>query len=109
LNGVCFLILNFKDGSSLTFDSTQDSDIFYFEYIDEDELEEGLVAVAAPIRELDGRVVGAISISGPSTRLSTKELIRIGDLIISEIDAVQINRKKKPQMPNQKIGKVGAA
>jgi hypothetical protein len=44
LNGVCFLILNFKDGSSLTFDSTQDSDIFYFEYIDEDELEEGSTA-----------------------------------------------------------------
>lgn len=44
LNGVCTLILNFKDGSSLTFDSTQDSDIFNFEYIDEDELEEGSTA-----------------------------------------------------------------
>ena len=74
-----------------------------------DELEVGLVAVAAPIREQDGRVVGAISISGPSTRLNSKELIRIGDLIVSEIDAVQARSKKKPQMPNQKIGKVGAA
>ena len=69
----------------------------------------GLVAVAAPIREQDGRVVGAISVSGPSTRLNNKELIRIGDLIVSEIDAVQARSKKKPQMPNQKIGKVGAA
>ncbi|ASY27956.1 IclR family transcriptional regulator [Candidatus Planktophila limnetica] len=74
-----------------------------------DELEVGLVAVAAPIREQDGRVVGAISVSGPSTRLNNKELIRIGDLIVSEIDAVQARSKKKPQMPNQKIGKVGAA
>jgi DNA-binding IclR family transcriptional regulator len=74
-----------------------------------DELEVGLVAVAAPLRELDGRVVGAISVSGPSTRLSHKELIRIGDLIVSEIDAVQARNKKKPQIPNQKIGKVGAA
>ena len=86
-----------------------DSESIIIDVRTKDELEEGLVAVAAPIRELDGRVVGAISVSGPSTRLSTKELIRIGDLIISEIDAVQINRKKKPQMPNQKIGKVGAA
>jgi len=74
-----------------------------------DELEAGLVAVAAPIREQDGRVVGAISISGPSTRLTNKELIRIGDLIVSELDAVQAIQKKKPQIPNQKIGKVGAA
>jgi len=74
-----------------------------------DELEIGLVAVAAPVREHDGRVVGAISVSGPSTRLSNKELIRIGDLIISEIDAVQASSKKKPQIPNHKIGKVGAA
>ena len=74
-----------------------------------DELEIGLVAVAAPVREQDGRVVGAISVSGPSTRLSNKELIRIGDLIISEIDALQARNKKKPQIPNQKIGKVGAA
>lgn len=74
-----------------------------------DELEQGLVAVAAPIREQDGRVVGAISISAPSTRLNNKELIRIGDLIVSEIDALQARNKKKPQIPNQKIGKVGAA
>ena len=73
-----------------------------------DELEQGLVAVAAPIREQDGRVVGAISISGPSTRLTNKELIRIGDLIVSELDAAQAIQKK-PQIPNQKIGKVGAA
>jgi len=64
-----------------------------------DELEEGLVAVAAPIREHDGRVVGAISVSGPSTRLTQKDLIKIGDMIIDEIATLQANHD----------GKIGAA
>jgi IclR family acetate operon transcriptional repressor len=50
-----------------------------------DELEVGLVAVAAPVRELDGRTVGAISISGPSARLAQKDLHRIGRLIVSHL------------------------
>ena len=64
-----------------------------------DELEDGLVAVAAPVREDDGHVVGAISISGPSGRLSARDLARIGDVIIDEIHTLQINRQ----------GKIGAA
>ena len=64
-----------------------------------DELEEGLVAVAAPIREHDGRVVGAISVSGPSTRLTQKDLIKIGGMIIEEIATLQTNHD----------GKIGAA
>jgi DNA-binding IclR family transcriptional regulator len=64
-----------------------------------DELEEGLVAVAAPIREQDGRVVGAISVSGPSTRLTQKDLFKIGELIIEEIAVLQANHD----------GKIGAA
>ncbi len=64
-----------------------------------DELEDGLVAVAAPIRENDGRVVGAISISGPSPRLTQKDLAKIGDLIIEEIHTLQSNNE----------GKIGAA
>ena len=50
-----------------------------------DELEEGLAAVSAPVRESDGRVLAAISISGPTTRLSQKELHRIGQLIVDKI------------------------
>lgn len=64
-----------------------------------DELEEGLVAVAAPVRESDGSVVGAISISGPTPRLADKQLTHLGELIIAEIARLQ------PE--NQ--GKVGAA
>ena len=64
-----------------------------------DELEEGLVAVAAPIREDDGRVVGAISISGPSARLTLRDLGKIGEVIIHEIHSLQVNHE----------GKIGAA
>ena len=64
-----------------------------------DELEEGLVAVAAPIREDDGRVVGAISISGPSPRLTQRDLAKIGEVIIQEIHSLQVNHE----------GKIGAA
>jgi IclR family acetate operon transcriptional repressor len=46
-----------------------------------DELEIGLTAVAAPIRNLDGRVIAALSASGPSFRLG-------GDRLAATIDAV---------------------
>ena len=64
-----------------------------------DELEEGLVAVAAPVREDDGRVVGAISISGPFPRLTQRDLAKIGDVLIQEIQLLQANPE----------GKIGAA
>lgn len=55
-----------------------------------DELEEGLVAVAAPIREIDGRTIGAISISGPSARMTSKNLSQIGKIIISELEVLEM-------------------
>ncbi len=39
-----------------------------------DELELGLHAVAAPVRAHDGKVIGAISVSGPSYRLEEEQL-----------------------------------
>ena len=38
--------------------------------VTDEELEPGLIAVAAPIRGYDGAVVAALSVSGPTTRLS---------------------------------------
>jgi len=68
------------------------------------ELEEGLVAVAAPVRESDGRVIAAISISGPTTRLSIKDLNRIGSLVVEKI-----NEATTPPHNQIKHGKAGAA
>jgi len=64
-----------------------------------DELEEGLVAVAAPVRDPDGNVIAAISVSGPTPRIADKQFAVLGDLIISEISNQQRHDK----------GKVGAA
>ena len=42
--------------------------------IDDEELDQGVRCVAAPIRDYTRRIVGAISISGPSMRLSNERL-----------------------------------
>mgnify|MGYP006291935111 FL=1 len=66
----------------------------------DNELEPGLVAVAAPVYGFDGNVVAAISISGPDARISREQLNKFGELIIKEL--------KKLNQSN-KNGKVGAA
>jgi DNA-binding IclR family transcriptional regulator len=48
--------------------------------IAEEELEEGLSAVAAPIQNHEGQVVAIVSVSGPSSRLPRKRLIQLGDM-----------------------------
>lgn len=42
-----------------------------------EELEEGLNAVAAPVRQADGRAVAALSVSGPAFRMRPVDLPRI--------------------------------
>jgi IclR family transcriptional regulator, acetate operon repressor len=49
------------------------------------EFEEGLDALAAPVRNPEGHVVAAIGVSGPSFRLE-KSHQRIGELLVSESD-----------------------
>jgi DNA-binding IclR family transcriptional regulator len=53
-----------------------------------DELEMGLAAVAAPIRDADGRVVGALSVAGPTARLGPSRLAVVGRLAVEQADAV---------------------
>ncbi|MGI9226443.1 MAG: IclR family transcriptional regulator [Candidatus Nanopelagicaceae bacterium] len=67
----------------------------------DNELEDGLVAVAAPVFGHDGNVVAAISISGPDARISREQLIKFGELIIKEL--------KTTESTITKNGKVGAA
>jgi DNA-binding IclR family transcriptional regulator len=54
----------------------------------QDELEEGLNAVAAPVRRLNGEVVAAVSVSGPSFRVRAVDLARLGRLTIDAAGAV---------------------
>ena len=46
--------------------------------IDDEEIEEGLRCVAAPIRDHSGSVVAAVSISGPTTRVTDTSLAELG-------------------------------
>ncbi len=43
-----------------------------------EELEEGLNAVAAPVRQADGEVVASLSVSGPAFRIRPMDLPRVG-------------------------------
>ena len=53
-----------------------------------EELEVGLNAVAAPVRQADGQVAAALSVSGPSFRLRPVDLPRIGQQTIEAADAI---------------------
>jgi IclR family acetate operon transcriptional repressor len=53
-----------------------------------DELEPGLWAVAAPVRDVDGAVIAALSIAGPTLRLAEGMLDDLGLLTRLEADGV---------------------
>jgi IclR family transcriptional regulator, acetate operon repressor len=53
-----------------------------------EELEEGLNAVAAPIRRSDGQVVAAISVSGPAFRMRPVDLPRIALVTMEAATAI---------------------
>jgi DNA-binding IclR family transcriptional regulator len=53
-----------------------------------EELEPGLWAVAAPVRDASGAVVAALSVSGPTVRLRRGLLQRFGRLLVTEGHAV---------------------
>jgi IclR family transcriptional regulator, acetate operon repressor len=56
-----------------------------------EELEEGLNAVAAPIRRADGEVVASLSVSGPAFRMRPVDLPRVGRL--TKESAASISRR----------------
>jgi len=53
-----------------------------------EELEEGLNAVAAPVRQADGQVIAALSVSGPAFRMRPVDLPRLGKLTVEAADAI---------------------
>ena len=50
-----------------------------------DELELGLTAVGAPVRTVDGTVVAAVSVSGPTSRINDYGITQLGDLLVAEL------------------------
>ena len=53
-----------------------------------DELEPGLSAVAAPVRERDGEVVAVLCVSGATLRLPRQRLDLLGRLCVEQADVV---------------------
>jgi len=53
-----------------------------------EELEEGLNAVAAPVRRADGQVTAALSVSGPAFRMRGIDLPRMARLAMDAADAI---------------------
>lgn len=56
-----------------------------------DELEDGLTAVAAPIRGADGAVIGSVSVSGPTFRMPEANLSAVAEQVM--IAARQISQR----------------
>src|SRR6266545_996834 len=54
----------------------------------QEEIERGLNAVAAPVRQLNGEVAAALSVSGPSFRVRPVDLPRLGRLAIDAAGAI---------------------
>ena len=53
-----------------------------------DELEEGLAAIAAPVRGAGGRVIAALSISGPTIRMTPARILELQPVLIDEARAL---------------------
>ena len=60
-----------------------------------DELEEGLTAIAAPIRDQSGTVIAAVSITGPSSRLSAARIPALGLLLLDETRRFPPNQRNR--------------
>ncbi len=66
-----------------------------------EELEEGLNAVAAPVRQGDGEIVAALSVSGPAFRIRPVDLPRIARLTTDAARAVsrRLGYREHPSTP----------
>jgi DNA-binding IclR family transcriptional regulator len=67
-----------------------------------DELEVGLAAIAAPVRGAGGEVVAALSISGPTIRMTPKRIAELKPILIEEA------RRVSRRLGNPEQGEDGA-
>ena len=56
--------------------------------LDDEEFEEGIRAVSAPIRNIDGNVIAALSVPGPTNRLTAERIPEIAQALEEAADAV---------------------
>jgi len=65
--------------------------------VTDEELETGLIAVAAPVHRDDGATIAAISVSGPSTRFSPARLSEVAAQCVAESNALSAVLGCRPQ------------
>jgi DNA-binding IclR family transcriptional regulator len=56
--------------------------------IDDEEFEKGIRAVSAPIRDIDGNVIAALSMPGPVNRMPTERMSEIADALLKACDDI---------------------
>jgi DNA-binding IclR family transcriptional regulator len=66
-----------------------------------DELELGLTAVGAPVRTVDGTVVAAVSVSGPTNRINDYGITQLGDLLVAELRGLSALLGHQPARKDQ--------
>lgn len=65
--------------------------------VSRNELERGLVAVAAPVRARDGVVVAAVSVTGPAVRLTPERSTALGSIVKEEARALSAALGHRPR------------
>ncbi len=56
--------------------------------LDDEEFEDGIRAVSAPVRDIDGNVVAALSMPGPSSRLTPERIPEIAHALVEAASAI---------------------
>lgn len=69
-----------------------------------DEREVGLASVAAPVRDVTGRVVAAISIGAPTVRLGAAQRRRLGGVVVEAGEAVSRRLGWSPELRARREG-----
>jgi len=61
-----------------------------------DELEPGLAAIAAPVRGSHGDVIAALSISGPTLRMTPQRITRLREALLEQTEALSARLGHRP-------------
>ena len=74
--------------------------------VTDEELEPGLIAVAAPIRGYDGAVIAALSVSGPTTRMNRDGLPAVAGYCAEEAAALSavLGYRQRGTRQSRKVG-----
>jgi DNA-binding IclR family transcriptional regulator len=70
--------------------------------LDDEEYEVGIRAISAPIRDTDGNVIAAMSMLGPSNRITPERIPEIAEALVETADTVSAHvlREQLANRPN---------